>query len=84
MLGLADKCIHPTTKKPYIRSAMGGKDNSPEGHQGGFTHGFVVWFENEQDRDYYVREDPAHQEFVKSIGEVIQSVRVLDFEPEVY
>lgn len=44
----------------------------------------MVWFENEQDRDYYVREDPAHQEFVKSIGEVIQSVRVLDFEPEVY
>lgn len=30
MLSLKDQCLHPTTKKPYIRSAVGGKENSPE------------------------------------------------------
>lgn len=33
MLGLKDKCIHPTSQKPYIKSFTGGKDNSPEGLQ---------------------------------------------------
>ena len=33
MLALKDSCIHPTSKKPYIKSASGGTDNSPEGLQ---------------------------------------------------
>lgn len=33
MMNLKDTCIHPTTKKPYIKSFKGGKDNSPEGKQ---------------------------------------------------
>ena len=33
MLALKDGCIHPTSKKPYIKSASGGTDNSPEGLQ---------------------------------------------------
>jgi len=32
MLALKDKCLHPTTQKPYVKSASGGKNNSPEGH----------------------------------------------------
>jgi hypothetical protein len=32
MLALKDKCIHPQTKKPYIRSASGGINTSPEGY----------------------------------------------------
>lgn len=32
MLALKDKCVHPETKKPYIKTAMGGKENSPEPH----------------------------------------------------
>lgn len=31
MLALNDKCIHPTSQKPYIKSFSGGKNNSPEG-----------------------------------------------------
>jgi hypothetical protein len=31
MLALKDKCLHPTTNKPYVKMAMGGKENSPEG-----------------------------------------------------
>ena len=33
MLALRDKCLHPTTQKPYVKSSVGGRDNSPEGHQ---------------------------------------------------
>ncbi len=31
MLALKDECLHPTTNKPYVKMAMGGKQNSPEG-----------------------------------------------------
>lgn len=100
MLALRDKCIHPTSQKPYIKSFSGGKNNSPEGHsvcppsrpapnlnsvayahKGNFTHGFVVEFESEEDRDYYVYKDPAHQDFVKLSGEVVNGVKVIDYEP---
>lgn len=33
MTGLADKCVHPTSKEKYFKSYSGGKDNSPEGKQ---------------------------------------------------
>lgn len=38
-------------------------------------------FESEEDRKYYLEKDPAHLEFVASLKDVIQNVRVLDFEP---
>lgn len=37
MLALKDNCIHPETKKPYIKTGQGGKDNSPEGKQVGYS-----------------------------------------------
>ncbi|OAK98439.1 hypothetical protein IQ06DRAFT_379270 [Phaeosphaeriaceae sp. SRC1lsM3a] len=81
MLALREKCIHPTSQKPYIKSFSGGKNNSPEGHAAPHTHGFVVEFENEEDRDYYVYKDPAHQEFVAFAGGVANGVKVVDYEP---
>jgi hypothetical protein len=33
MVGLADKCVHPTRNEPYMKSHGGGRDNSPEGQQ---------------------------------------------------
>ncbi|KAH8687612.1 hypothetical protein BGZ60DRAFT_394033 [Tricladium varicosporioides] len=83
MLELREKCVHPKTQKPYILDSSGGRDNSPEGHQGGFTHGFVSHFDNEEDRNYYLTEDPAHLAFVKSLDGIIQNVRVVDYEPGV-
>ena len=32
-LSLKDKCLDPDTKRPYILSLTGGRDNSPEGLQ---------------------------------------------------
>jgi hypothetical protein len=40
----------------------------------------VVEFESAEDRDYYVKKDPVHREFAASVGELVQQVRVLDFE----
>jgi hypothetical protein len=45
------------------------------------THGFVVEFENTEDRDYYLYKDPAHLEFIKFAGEVANGVTVFDYEP---
>ncbi|KAJ8108716.1 hypothetical protein OPT61_g7980 [Boeremia exigua] len=82
MLALKDKCLSASAQKPYIKSFSGGRNNSNEGHAAPFTHGFVVEFESEEDRDYYVSKDPAHQDFVKFAGELMQSVKVFDYEPE--
>ena len=49
--------------------------------QGGFSHGFVSHFANDEDRKYYLTEDPAHLGFVKSLDGVIQNIRVVDYEP---
>ena len=37
-------------------------------------------FDSAEDRDYYVNEDPAHKAFVQTLGPILASVRVLDFE----
>ncbi|KAL4905914.1 hypothetical protein BDW74DRAFT_152278 [Aspergillus multicolor] len=79
MLSLKDKCIHPTSQKPYILSASGGADNSPEGMQNGITHAFVVEFGSEEDRKYYLEKDPAHLEFVGSLKGLIEKAQVVDF-----
>ena len=98
MLALGEKCLHPTTNKPYVISLVGGRNNSPEGHavsqsfpipippmltmlQGASTHGFVVEFEKEEDREYYLNKDPEHLAFVKSVGEIVEDIKVVDFEP---
>jgi len=41
----------------------------------------VVEFESAEDRDYYVDKDPAHQDFAKFAGEIINGVKVVDYEP---
>ncbi|KAI0409126.1 stress responsive A/B barrel domain-containing protein [Xylaria palmicola] len=81
MLALGEKCLHPTTNAPYVKTLGGGKDNSPESLQNGFTHCFVSKFENEEDRQYYLENDPAHRQFVTDVKEKIDKVQVVDFTP---
>lgn len=33
MLALKDTCLNPETQEPYLKSVIGGKDNSLEGIQ---------------------------------------------------
>ncbi|CAF9934067.1 MAG: hypothetical protein HETSPECPRED_009095 [Heterodermia speciosa] len=81
VLNLKDKAVHPTTKKPYIKSVSGGRDHSIEGLQNGFTHVFVMEFENEQDRNFYVEQDEAHLAVVASLGALVDGSQVLDYTP---
>lgn len=79
MVALKDKCLHPVSKAPYIKSMSGGKDNSPENLQDGIQYAFIAEFESLEDRDYYVANDPAHQSFVKSAGQIIEKAIVVDY-----
>ncbi|KAI0813756.1 stress responsive A/B barrel domain-containing protein [Xylaria sp. FL0064] len=81
MLALGEKCLHPTTKAPYLKMLGGGKENSPEGRQGEISHCFVAKFENEEDRKYYIKNDPAHREFVMGVKDKVDKIQVVDFTP---
>ncbi|KAH7018170.1 stress responsive A/B barrel domain protein [Microdochium trichocladiopsis] len=81
MLALGTQCVHPKSGKPYVKVHGGGRDNSKEGLQQGMTHPFIFEFENEEDRDYYVDDDPAHIKFKDSLTDVVDKVHVHDFSP---
>ena len=40
----------------------------------------MVEFANEEDREYYLKKDPAHLAFVKSIEGKVEKVVVVDYE----
>jgi hypothetical protein len=75
--------------KRYIVSIESGAQNSPEGLHGGLEHGFIVTFQSEGDRNYYLGEplvtdpacyDPAHHEFKQFAGEHLRPSGVLVFD----
>ncbi|KAI0127635.1 stress responsive A/B barrel domain protein [Xylariales sp. AK1849] len=84
MLALKTNCKHPESQQEYVKTSVGGANNSPEDAANGFTHAFVSQFENEEDRKYYLESDPAHIEFVKSIGDILDKHQVIDFTPGVF
>jgi lysophospholipase L1-like esterase len=55
-----------------------GTDVSVENKAAGFTHGFVVTFEDEAGRDTYLPHK-AHQAFVKLVGPRLDNVLVFDY-----
>lgn len=55
-----------------------GTDVSVENKAAGFTHGFIVSFDDAKGRDIYLPH-PAHQEFVKLVGPRLDDVLVFDF-----
>ncbi|KAK4187126.1 stress responsive A/B barrel domain-containing protein [Podospora australis] len=84
MLKLEEDCVAPNSQRTYIKSISGGRDNSPEGLQDGFTHAFVVQFDNTDDRNYYIEQDPAHKAFQKEVDPILEKVTVLDFTKGVF
>jgi hypothetical protein len=62
-----------------IRHFEWGKNNSPETHDQGFTHAFMVTFDNLEDLAAY-GPHPAHKELVEKLNPVIDQVRVIDFQ----
>lgn len=49
-----------------------------------YTHGFVVEFESEEDVKYYLKEDPAHIAFVKSLDGLVEKLGIMDYMPGVF
>jgi len=65
-------------KIPGITSLDWGTNVSPEKHDKGFTHCFVLSFASEKDRDAYLPH-PAHKAFGKMLGPILDDVMVIDF-----
>ncbi|KAI0114748.1 stress responsive A/B barrel domain protein [Daldinia grandis] len=84
MLGLKEGCLNPTSRKQYIRSLTGGKDNSIEGAQRSITHAFVVEFASIEDRNYYVNSDPHHSEFKNFILPFLENFLIVDYSEGVF
>jgi len=55
-----------------------GTNVSKETRNKGCTHGFILTFKSETDRDTYI-DHPAHKEFGKLVGPVLDDVFVIDF-----
>jgi hypothetical protein len=66
------------SKIDFIRAFEWGVNNSPERHDAGFTHCFMVTFASPEDRDAYIPH-PDHKAFVEVLMPVLDKVRVLDF-----
>jgi hypothetical protein len=61
-----------------IKDYKWGTNVSPEKHDKGFTHGFILTFDNEKDRDAYLVH-PDHKAFGKMLGPILGDVFVIDF-----
>ena len=55
-----------------------GTNVSKESRNKGCTHGFILTFKNDKDRDTYIAH-PEHKEFVKLVGPVLEEAFVIDF-----
>jgi len=65
-------------KIPQIVSYEWGTNVSPEKHDKGFTHGFILTFKSVADRDSYLGH-PDHKKFGELVGPVLGDVFVIDF-----
>ena len=68
------------TKIPGITAFEDGVNNSPEGKNMGFTHVYVMTFENAAARDAYLPH-PEHKKFGDLLGQlkVVEDVFVVDY-----
>lgn len=65
-------------KIPGIVAFEMGENNSPEGLNKGFTHCYIVTFENDEARKVYLPH-PEHQAFVALLKPHLEDVFVIDF-----
>ena len=66
------------TKIAEIESFDWGTNVSPEKHDKGFTHGFILTFKSEKDRDAYLVH-PEHKKFGQLLHPVLADAFVIDF-----
>ena len=63
---------------PEIAAYEWGTNNSPEGLDDGYTHGFLVTFNDEAGRQAYLPH-PSHKEFGSIVRPNVEKVLVFDF-----
>lgn len=61
-----------------ISSMEGGTNNSPENLGKGFTHGYILTFPSEKERDIYLPHE-KHKAFTELIKDAIDDVLVFDY-----
>jgi len=66
------------SKISEIKGYEWGMNNSPEGLNKGCTHGFILTFHSEADRDAYLIH-PDHKKFGELVGKLLAEVFVIDF-----
>jgi hypothetical protein len=66
------------SKIDAIKAFEWGRNNSPEKHDAGFTHCFMVTFDSEEGRATYLPHED-HMAFVKILKPSLDKARVLDF-----
>lgn len=67
------------TKIPQITSFEWGTNVSPEKFDKGFTHGFILGFRSDKDRDIYLAH-PDHKKFADLAGPMLADIFVIDFQ----
>jgi len=67
-----------TTKIEQIQEFEWGLNISPENLNKGFTHGFLLTFNSEKDRDLYLPH-PDHKAFGEIIKPILEDVLVVDY-----
>jgi hypothetical protein len=65
-------------KIPEIKGFEWGLNNSPETFDKGFTHGYILTFDSEEDRAAYLPH-PDHQAFGELVGPQLEDLHVIDF-----
>jgi hypothetical protein len=65
-------------KIPAIQTFEWGTNVSPEKHDKGFTHGFILSFKGDKERDEYLVH-PEHKAFGKRLGPILDDVFVIDY-----
>ena len=76
---LFEEILDMTELIPGIEDYVAGPNNSPEGLNQGFTHGFVMTFTDAAARDAYLPH-PEHERVKAMVLPQIESVAVFDFE----
>lgn len=65
-------------KIPQVQKLVWGTNSSPEKHDKGFTHCWVLTFNSDADRDAYLVH-PDHKKFGELAGPFLGDVFVVDF-----
>ena len=74
-----DELMDLSESVPGVEDYVAGPNNSPEGLNKGYTHGFVMTFTDGAARDAYLT-NPDHERVKSSVLPQVDEVLVFDFE----